>query len=70
MVARNGIPVMRDCSSTDPAAVWTLHEDGTGGVQVVNKSAKACLVAGSGAIHHVSLGECSTAPSRQWFIRW
>ena len=41
--------------------------DKTIAVRLVNKATGSCLVAGSGAIHHVSLGVCSTGASRQWY---
>lgn len=67
LVARNGIPVMRTCLAGDQAALWTLHSVVGLGYQLVNKATGTCLVAGSGAIHHVSLGVCSTGGSRQWY---
>ncbi|OIV39343.1 hypothetical protein BIV57_00405 [Mangrovactinospora gilvigrisea] len=67
LVARNGVPVMRTCVAGDKAALWTLHSVVGLGYQLVNKSTGTCLVAGSGSIHHVSLGVCSTGAARQWY---
>ncbi|WP_406373733.1 RICIN domain-containing protein [Streptomyces sp. NBC_01550] len=68
LVARNGLPTMRECSASDPAAVWIVHDIGASGYQVINNVTKTCLVAGSGDIHHVSLGTCGSGHSRQWFV--
>ncbi|MFI7005456.1 RICIN domain-containing protein [Streptomyces sp. NPDC050145] len=67
LVARNGIPTMRQCLADDPAALWKVHDIGAqDGYQLINNATKTCLVAGSGAIHHVSLNACDGRPSRLW----
>ncbi|MFD9405755.1 ricin-type beta-trefoil lectin domain protein [Streptomyces sp. NPDC059989] len=68
LVARNGQPTMKPCSASDPAALWTVHDTDAAGYQVINNVTKTCLVAGSGEIHHVTLGTCNDGPSRQWLV--
>ena len=67
LVARNGQPVMRDCLAGDDAALWEMISTPVGS-EVRNKVTRTCLVAGSGSIHHVSLGECTGGDSRQWTL--
>ncbi|MFD5417566.1 ricin-type beta-trefoil lectin domain protein [Streptomyces sp. NPDC127069] len=68
LVARNGVPVMRDCIAGDQAALWTLHDGGGAGWQLVNKATKTCLVAGSDDHHRVGMNTCSTGGSRSWIL--
>ncbi|MFD4032629.1 ricin-type beta-trefoil lectin domain protein [Streptomyces sp. NPDC058637] len=67
LVARNGQPTMRPCLANDPAALWTVHSiNSPAGEQLINNATKTCLVAGSGAIHRVSLNTCGSGLSRLW----
>ncbi|MFJ6121650.1 RICIN domain-containing protein [Streptomyces sp. NPDC092129] len=70
LVARSGQPTMKPCLAGDQAALWTVHDLGpsTTGYQIINKATGTCLIAGSGAIHHVSLGACAGGGSRQWIV--